>query len=315
MNNLFSSNLFGEMSSFSNKMNNNNSSTNNQYEKKLINTNNTNKDIIQKSPNNYYALNKSVKDYGYSLEDNNKYRNSMEDFIYCNDNFLDREELGVFIVLDGHGGKDAAEYAVKRLPEIIKTKLKYKDSDLIHSIEQSFIDIDKELQFYIDKTSGTTATLVYIENNKLICSNVGDSSAKLFDFKSNYSKTLSFDHRIMYNKEEQERIISNKGIIKNNRVNGSLMLSRSLGDHYLQDFGLTPIPQSTKEIILNKEDKYLIIASDGVWDVLDDNMIFDLKYDLGFSNNIKCQIISDNIVKKCKQLESKDNISCIVIKL
>jgi len=51
------------------------------------------------------------------------------------------------------------------------------------------------------------------------------------------------------------------------RVGGVLAVSRSFGDHELSRFGVTAIPDIMK-IDLRVIHKYLVIASDGLWDVV-----------------------------------------------
>jgi serine/threonine protein phosphatase PrpC len=46
-------------------------------------------------------------------------------------------------------------------------------------------------------------------------------------------------------------------------------VSRAFGDHALKKSGLSCIPE-IKKIILRPYDKYLVIASDGIWDELSD---------------------------------------------
>ena len=53
------------------------------------------------------------------------------------------------------------------------------------------------------------------------------------------------------------------------RVGGSLAVSRAFGDHALKSAGVTAKPYINKHI-LRPFDKYLVIVSDGVWDVLTD---------------------------------------------
>lgn len=53
------------------------------------------------------------------------------------------------------------------------------------------------------------------------------------------------------------------------RVGGSLAVTRAFGDHSLKRDGVTAKPYINKHV-LRPFDKYLIIATDGVWDVLED---------------------------------------------
>ena len=54
-----------------------------------------------------------------------------------------------------------------------------------------------------------------------------------------------------------------------NRVGGVLAVTRAFGDHALRDSGLTAVPHIVKHV-LKPTDKFLVMASDGVWDELSD---------------------------------------------
>lgn len=54
-----------------------------------------------------------------------------------------------------------------------------------------------------------------------------------------------------------------------NRVGGSLAVTRAFGDHGLKKEGVIANPYINKHV-LKPFDKCVVIASDGVWDVLED---------------------------------------------
>ena len=59
--------------------------------------------------------------------------------------------------------------------------------------------------------SGTTACLLYIENETIYCANLGDSRAVLYSQKKKWeSKPLSIDHK-GESEKEAERIVKNGG--------------------------------------------------------------------------------------------------------
>ena len=57
-------------------------------------------------------------------------------------------------------------------------------------------------------------------------------------------------------------------------------------------------------------DKFLVIATDGVWDVLTDQDAVDL-----CKEEMSTDLISKAIIKESIDKGSKDNIGCLVIKL
>ena len=57
---------------------------------------------------------------------------------------------------------------------------------------------------------------------------------------------------------------------------GGLAMARSLGDLRLQRVGVTDEPE-IKRLNVNKEtDKFIVLASDGVWDHLDNQRVVDI---------------------------------------
>ena len=58
------------------------------------------------------------------------------------------------------------------------------------------------------------------------------------------------------------------------------------------------------------DDIFVIIASDGVWDVVEENEIFQMA-----QRGIPSNDLSKKIVNLAKERETHDNISCIVVKL
>jgi len=58
------------------------------------------------------------------------------------------------------------------------------------------------------------------------------------------------------------------------RVNGSLAVSRAIGDFHCQPF-VSDIPYS-RSIQLEPEDKFVILACDGLWDEVSDQEAVDL---------------------------------------
>ena len=241
--------------------------------------------------------------YSYQEDKNLKYRQSMEDIGVTLPNLTNDYKTSLFGIFDGHGGNDVVKYIKDRIPEIIKKNL----NDL-YPIEQCFINsfnkIDEELKFYDSEYTGSTATIVLIQDNKIYCANVGDSRAYII--YDNYIKKITVDHKCSV-PEEAERIIKAGGKITKNRVQGQLVLSRSLGDLYVKKYGVINLPDiSTNTIDYNI--KYVVIASDGIWDVVDEKTVLNMS-----KMKKNADDFCKDLVKLAIEKESKDNISCIVI--
>lgn len=86
--------------------------------------------------------------------------------------------------------------------------------------------------------------------------------------KNGTAERLSLDHRPS-EPSEVERVKREGGVIFDNRLGGTLAITRAMGDHALKKDGLTATPTVNKHV-LRPFDNYVIIASDGVWDSLED---------------------------------------------
>lgn len=157
---------------------------------------------------------------------------------------------------------------------------------------------------------GTTACVAVVRketgHNVLYVANCGDTRAVLS--KNGAAERLSVDHKAS-DHAEIERIKSEGGKIIDNRVAGGLAITRALGDHAFKNFGVTCKPYVVRHV-LRPFDKYLVIASDGVWDTVNDTQAISLCTD-----DKNCKEIAQSIIKLAIEKGSADNISCMVIKL
>ncbi|RDX64222.1 putative protein phosphatase 2C 34, partial [Mucuna pruriens] len=217
-----------------------------------------------------------------------------EDIIFC----------GVF---DGHGpwGHLVAKRVRKLLPALLlcnwqenvaATSLdldfKMETDRNLHRFDmwkQSYIRtcaaIDQDLKQHagIDSfQSGTTALTIIKQGEHLIIANVGDSRAVLATTSEDGTLTslqLTTDLKPNLPKEA-ERIMQCRGRIfsledepgvyrvwmPNGKTPG-LAISRAFGDYCVKDFGLISLPDVT-QTKLTTRDQFLILATDGVWDVM-----------------------------------------------
>ena len=256
---------------------------------------------FQNSQNNYI-----FRSFSYQEDKNLKYRQSMEDIGVMLPDFIPEKKFSLFGIFDGHGGNDVVKYIKNRLPEIIKANItKNNNYDSIeNNLTSSFHKIDEELKFYDSEHTGSTATILLFQDNIVYCANVGDSTA--FIVYDNFIKKISIDHKCTDPKEE-ERILLSGGKITKNRVMGQLVLSRCLGDLYCKKYGVSNIP----DISVNKLEgnvKYVVVASDGVWDVVKENELLQLS-----KNRKNAEGFCKDLVKLAIDKDTKDNVSCIVI--
>ena len=121
---------------------------------------------------------------------------------------------------------------------------------------------------------------ITIENKERVfyVANVGDTRAVLVTATG--VERLSYDHRAIDSTEIERiryavlvTIFARKlgGFIIAGRVGGQLAVTRSVGDHSLRQEGVIPNPYIKRQII-RPTDRWLILATDGVWDSLEDKV-------------------------------------------
>ena len=258
----------------------------------------------------------SFKEYSYQEEKNEQYRQTMEDCGRVYDHFMDDPYKSYFSLFDGHGGAEVAKYACDHLHKIFGKYLSEHRTKVEKALKKSFLVLDEELKKFKNTDSiGSTATVIFINRETdamlgtkkvVYCANIGDTSCVLFS-KSGCKK-LSFDHRC---NEESEvtRVKKGGGLIANGRLNGKLEVTRGFGDFAMKSKGLTCEPFINK-IVLNESDKFVVLCTDGVWDVVNEEDLFYLTINVEDTEQI-----ARDILNHAMKNGSKDNMSCIVIKL
>ena len=264
--------------------------------------------IVNTGPQNIIQL----KDYFYREEVNSQIKESMEDFILIKHPFLSIENhnLSIFSIFDGHGGDFVAKYLKENFATFLQNSIKVNYSLNFRGIlNNTFESIDKSLEKFEEaENCGSTAVVVILNNNDIYCANVGDS--KCFYLNKNNVVQLTEDHNCKNQKEREE--LKKKGIlIFQNRVFGSLSLTRTMGDLEFKKEGMTCVP-FIKKIFLDKDDvNYIIIASDGIWDVVNEEKLFEIYKGLKNGNSEEfCNLLVDYAMNN----DSNDNISCIVLR-
>lgn len=84
---------------------------------------------------------------------------------------------------------------------------------------------------------------------------------------------MTHDHKGC-DETEAKRVSEAGGFVLKDRVNGVLAVTRSLGDIALKEWVIGQ--PFTTEIVLDDTDEWLVIACDGVWDVMTDQEVIDL---------------------------------------
>ena len=169
-------------------------------------------------------------------------------------------------------------------------------------LRQLFKDAEKSLsKCNIDyQLSGTTCVMVIQIGRKLISANVGDSRC-IFINGDNSIKELSRDHKPEL-PEEKERITAKGGEIAQFEENGvksgpfriwckghsypGIAMSRSIGDKIASELGVICDPE-IMEYEIQSDAKFMVLATDGIWEFLDNEKVKDIVMPCYSNNNVE----------------------------
>ena len=244
--------------------------------------------------------------YAYNENPNLEHRKDMEDFHYIKALLIKKITCSYFGLFDGHSGKEVGMYLMENLHKILHQKIKEENINneiLKQIVINSFEQIDKEINLKnFRNETGSTGTILLLYKDPTS----PDSKAYLITKKEMI--LLTKDHKCC-DANEVKRIRDKGGIVFRERVFGTLMLTRSFGDKEMKKYGVLSTPDIYIKNV-EKDDLFIVIASDGVWDVVEENEILKMTQE-GISSND----FSKKIVNLAKERDTHDNISCIVIKL
>jgi len=233
---------------------------------------------------------KEVKMYGYFKMGAGPKKTECQDSLCMMERFGD--DCYFFAVYDGHGasGKEASQaandYIQTYLEKNIK-KIKTLNSDRKKEefLRSAFRTTEEKLKASgIDySNSGTCCISVFIQRNKAFIANLGDSRAVMCRITSKEKSAieLSNDHKPT-RADERMRVLKYGGKIERLVHDGvpvgpyrvwadeegpGIAMTRSLGDLLSKKIGLISEPE-IECIELLPNDKFIVIGSDGLWDVM-----------------------------------------------
>ncbi|XP_062180910.1 protein phosphatase 2C 51-like isoform X2 [Phragmites australis] len=199
-----------------------------------------------------------------------------------------------FAVYDGHGGPRVAQVCRERMHVVLAEEVGLRrrfgsDVRWKEAMAASFARVDSEATcgfapakaaaadadaYAPFRTVGSTAVVAVVGHRRIVVANCGDSRAVLS--RGGVAVPLSTDHK-PDRPDELERVEAAGGRVINwngYRVLGVLATSRSIGDYYLKPY-VSAEPEVTV-VDRTDQDEFLILASDGLWDVV--------------SNEVACKI-------------------------
>jgi len=247
-----------------------------------------------------------------------------------------KENVSWFAVFDGHAGGRVSAHCSHHLLDCIRASDEFTCSlQQEHSLTQEemmegikrgilrgFLELDEKLRKIPEVASGedksgSTAVGALISEKYVIIANCGDSRGVCC--VSGKPALATQDHKPS-NEPEKERIQNAGGSVMIQRVNGSLAVSRALGDfEYKNVDGKGPTEQlvSPEPEFYIKErdetrDEFLVLACDGVWDVMSNEEICSfIGHRMRVHDNL--ETICNEVIDTCLYKGSRDNMSIIII--
>ena len=269
-----------------------------------------------------------------------------QDSYFIFKNFVQGFENIYMGVCDGHGyyGHEVSGFIKENLPmnlnhSLRKKKLDPLKDDLSQTIKECFVQENQNLlsNHQIDSDlSGTTCISVIYTPQKLIIANIGDSRCVLGKYDKKEEKyiaeNLSRDHKPTI-PEEAERILKVGGRIhpmrdedgefigplrvymKDKEMPG-LAMTRSFGDYFGSTAGTISEPEVT-EHIFKEEDKFIIIASDGLYEFIESEEVVKFVGEFYKNNDIVgcCEFLYKESCRRWldEEEDTIDDITIIVV--
>ncbi|KAM6988022.1 putative protein phosphatase, Mg2+/Mn2+ dependent, 1Na (putative) [Tautogolabrus adspersus] len=261
----------------------------------------------------------------YAVASMQGWRAQMEDAHACMPHLRgELKEWAYFAVFDGHAGTTVAQYCSRNLLDHILATGAIKASEepeqVKEGIREGFLDIDCHMHKLARQDnwdrSGTTAASVMISPRHIYFINCGDSRTLLC--RNGQVVFYTEDHK-PFNPREKERIQNAGGSVTLQRVNGSLAVSRALGDFDFKEVDwrppteqlVSPEPE-VYEMERTPEDEFLILACDGVWDAIgNEELCAFVRSRLQVCDDLR--EICTQVIDLCLYKGSLDNISIIII--
>ena len=293
-------------------------------------------DIINDVSNNIIKSdlisNYEISNYGsYTLAGTDAFgrgKTNQDSYIVKEEETLMNTKEYTFGVFDGHGlqGHSVSD-AIKNFLENCtydQYQTKKKIISMFASLSLS-IENNRNLDIFC---SGSTAVIVHVSKEKIICANCGDSRAILICLKENGFSIikLSRDHKPNL-LEEKKRIIAAGGRV--DRIYGmgpyrvwfkdgdypGLAMSRSIGDTLAHKIGVSDLPEIMEYNVNNVKPLAIVVASDGVWEFMNNEQVKNIV--IKYMNTQDCFACSKEIVEKARQIwkgttYAIDDITCVV---
>jgi serine/threonine protein phosphatase PrpC len=189
-----------------------------------------------------------------------------------------------FAIFDGHNGPDVSKYAANNIHRVFNKNYS-SDIDIPEMLFVTVAEVNEYLRAKWPE-QGSTAAIAIVIKDYIYTANTGDSRIVIIDAQGGVHQ-VSVDHTV-----------------SDGSVQGVLALSRSLGDGTRDGHSGEPHMTRTHR----KDGMWMIIASAGVWSVLDNETAARIGARKGTTSSA-ANAIKDEAIKR----GTRDNVSVIVV--
>ena len=267
----------------------------------------------------------SMAVYSFGVCASRGHRRSMEDRYSVTGCVPGCRDASLFAVYDGHGGESAAEFCSEYLPYAIGQALHRREAEqggaaltredfvaIFAKTDQEFFATSgqrsgRDRELYVGSTAVCALATGSGQQRSLWIAHVGDSRAVLV--REHDAVQLTQDHKPTVPRE-RARIAAVGGRVNDSRVEGILGMTRAIGDQKFKKF-VSVEPDVLHLSVQPAVDRFLILASDGLWDVVDNARAAAIVRDVGNAGDAANRLVSVALTHR----NSTDNITVIVVDL
>ncbi|KAJ3694690.1 hypothetical protein LUZ60_000067 [Juncus effusus] len=247
-------------------------------------------------------------------------RETMEDTHFMLPHMCNDMNVFAFGIFDGHRGAAAAEFSARAVPSFLQQS-SHKSSPSDALIEafvntdaafRAKLSVERKSKSKFQKDSwhpGCTAITALVVGEKLLVANAGDCRAVLN--RAGRPFLMSKDH--VASCEDERTRVTKEGMDVKWQVDtwrvgpAALQVTRSIGDDDLKP-AVTARPEII-ETTLSCDDEFLVMASDGLWDVMTNEDVISI-----IKDTVKDPgMCSKRLATEAAERGSKDNITVIVV--